>query len=186
MPEFSSLSDSWNQAGHESLPNWYLNSRQLARQHLISNLRSPAKVDQHFWHFIMKESEYQDAVSAVPTLYSPLSIQARKLFESFFSTRTSQEPPTMSKLHEMNLMATYLARRLTLNTAGRVFCSTEVGHMALVPPLAAKDDTLVHVRGVYLPVVLREKESGYRRAELVGTCLVEGVQDVYHAWHLFG
>jgi hypothetical protein len=128
----------------------------------------------------MKESEYQDAMSAIPTLYSPLSIQARKLFESFLSIGTWQEPPTSSKFHEMDLMTTYLARRLTFNTCGRVFCTTEVGHMALVPPLAGKGDTLVHVKGGYLPMVLREKKSGFRRAELVGTCLVEGVQDVYH------
>lgn len=179
--EFSSLSDYWKQVGDDSLPNWYLNSRQLARQHLSSNSRSEAKVDQHFWQFIMKESEYQDAMSAAPTLYSPLSIQARKLFESFLSIGTWQEPPTMSKLHEMNLMATYLARRLTFNACGRVFCITEVGHMALVPPRAGNGDTLVHVRGGYLPMVLREKKSRFRRAELVGTCLVEGVQDVYYS-----
>ena len=180
MREFSSLSDYWKQAGDDSHSNWYLNSRQLARQNLSSNSRSQAKVDQHFWQFIMKENEYQDAMSTVPTLYSPLSVQARKLFESFLSIQTWQEPPTMDKLHEMNLMAAYLARRLALNTSGRVFCITEVGHMALVPPLARKGDTLVHVRGGYLPMVLREKESGVRRAELVGTCLVEGVQDVHH------
>jgi hypothetical protein len=43
--ESPSLSDYWKQAGDENLPNWYLNSRQLARQHLISNSRSQAKVD---------------------------------------------------------------------------------------------------------------------------------------------
>jgi len=51
--------------------------------------------------------------------------------------------------------------------------------MALVPPLVKAGDMLVHVRGGYMQMVLRRKSPGVRRAELVGTCIVQHVKDVY-------
>jgi len=44
--------------------------------------------------------------------------------------------------------------------------------MALVPPLAVVGDSLVHIRGGYMPGVLRRKERGERVAEWIGSSYV--------------
>lgn len=50
--------------------------------------------------------------------------------------------------------------------------------MALVPPLSKIGDTIVHVKGGYVPLVLRKKRFQPRIAELVGTCSVSGINGV--------
>ena len=175
--------DAWT--GDDSSANWYICARRLARQKLSSSLESQEVVDQHFWELCMNASEYIDAMGTVPTLYAPLSVEARKLFESCLSIEQGEFkiPSTMERFQEMILMIMYLARRFAFSTGGKAFCITATEHMALVPPLAEDGDTLEHVRGGYIPMVLREKGPGVRRAELVGTCLVHGVQDVHFGYH---
>ncbi len=131
----------------------------------------------------MNANEYIDAMGTAATLYTPLSVEARRLFESAFSCKEPESlkiPSTMEGVQEMLRMIMYLGRRFALSTGGKAFCITATGHMALVPPLAKNGDTIVHVRGGYIPMVFREKAPGVRRAELVGTCLVYGVRDVYY------
>jgi hypothetical protein len=157
--------------------DWYLRARQLARDSSTSarTSKSLATVDQEFWKLCMSQSEYLDAMGTVATLYPPLSPAARKLFESFLLTDTEalfRNPQTVT-------MVQYLLRRFSQNTSGKVFCITAAGSMALVPPLVKEGDTLVHVRGGYIPMVLRRESPGVRRAELVGTCIVQHVKDVY-------
>lgn len=76
-------------------------------------------------------------------------------------------------------MIEYLERVFAFSVLGKVFCVTGGGKPALVPPLAKVGDTLVHVRGGFLPVVLRRKEGEGRRAVLVGTCEVLHEKRVY-------
>jgi hypothetical protein len=175
--------DAWT--GDHRLATWYIGARQLARQKLSSSLQPQEIVDQNFWELCMSANEYIDAMGTVPTLYAPLSVEARKLFESCLSIKLEELkiPPTIERFQETALMIMYLARRFAFSTTGKAFCITATGHMALVPPLAKDGDTLVHVRGGYIPMVLREKGPGVRRAELVGTCLVQGVQDVHLGSH---
>jgi hypothetical protein len=77
------------------------------------------------------------------------------------------------------LMKIYLGRRFGMTSAGKAFAITSTGQMALVPPLAKMGDLCVHVRGGYVPLTLRKIEGEERRAELVGACKVQGVDDVY-------
>lgn len=58
-------------------------------------------------------------------------------------------------------------------------CYYEYGQMALVPPLVKVGDLCVHVKGGYVPLTLRKIESEERRAELVGACKMQDVDDVY-------
>jgi len=180
IPSLDAPIDAWI---HEnSLADWYISARQLARQK-SSPYRSQELVDQQFWELCMNANEYIDAMGTVPTLYPPLSVEARRLFEHAFSSNEPESlkiPSTMEGLQEMFRMIMYLGRRFAFSTGGKAFCITATGHMALVPPLAEKKDTIVHVRGGYIPMVFREKAPGARRAELIGTCLVYGVQDVYY------
>jgi hypothetical protein len=82
-------------------------------------------------------------------------------------------------VNEVLAVEAYLARRFVRTAVGKAFCITAAGSMALVPPLAREGDTLVHISGGYMPTVFRRKTSGKRRAELVGTCNVYHVEDVY-------
>ncbi|KAN0098890.1 Heterokaryon incompatibility protein (HET) domain containing protein [Hyaloscypha variabilis] len=180
IPSLDAPMDAWI---HEnSLADWYISARQLARQK-SSPYRSQELVDQQFWELCMNANEYIDAMGTVPTLYPPLSVEARRLFEYAFSSKEPESlkiPSTMEGLQEMAGMTMYLGRRFAFSTGGRAFCITATGHMSLVPPLAKNGDTIFYVRGGYIPMVFREKAPRVRRAELVGTCLVYGVQDVYY------
>lgn len=73
----------------------------------------------------------------------------------------------------------YLEKRFSFNVAGKAFCITPAGLMALVAPLAEIGDALVHVRGGYIPILSRRKAPGARRAELVGTCILLRGKEVY-------
>jgi hypothetical protein len=165
-----------------SSANWYITVRQLARQELSRYIRSRELIDQQFWELCMNANEYIDAMGMMPSLYPPLSVEARRLFESCFPTESEdlKIPSTMEGRQEMTRMILYLARRFAFSVSGKAFCITATGHMALVPPLAKNGDMLVHVKGGYIPMVLRERGPGVKTAELVGTCLVYGVRDVYH------
>ena len=158
--------------------DWYVSSRQLARNLLVSALKSQEAVDQDFWRLCMSQSEYIDAMGAVPTLYPPLSPEARRIFEHFLF-RDPEPLMTRVEADREVLMILYLSRRFAQSTAGKAFCITAAGSMALVPPLSKEGDTLVHVRGGYIPIVLRRKRPGVRRADLVGTCVVQHVEEVY-------
>lgn len=76
-------------------------------------------------------------------------------------------------------MIMYLERRFAFIVGLKAFCITAEGMMALMPPLVRSGDTLVHVRGGYIPIVLRRAVAGERRAELVGAFIVQDVKDVY-------
>jgi hypothetical protein len=72
-----------------------------------------------------------------------------------------------------------LGKEILLHGLGKVFCITASGSMVLVPPLTQVGDVLVHIRRGFIPMLLRRKAPGIRRAELVGTCEVLHKSDVY-------
>ena len=88
-----------------------------------------------------------------------------------FEKRVTKEDAWLMKIH--------LRRRFGFTSAGKVFAITSTGQTVLVPPLVKVGDLCVHVRGGYVPLTLRKIEGEERRAELVGACKVEDVDDVY-------
>ena len=62
---------------------------------------------------------------------------------------------------------------------GMPFCIMSDGSMGFAPPLARKGDVIVHVRGGWIPVALRRIKAQERQAELIGTCYVHSIEDVY-------
>jgi len=170
--------------------DWYLSARRLARETSVRFLKSQEAADQGFWELCMSHGEHMDRWGPPPTVCTPLSSSFRKYFEFFFLTNPKEslsdgEPMLGSILgkkvtaNEALLMQMYLFRRFSVAAGGKAFCLTASGSMALVPPLAREGDMLVHIRGGYVPIVLRRKSPGERRAELVGTCKVHYVEDVY-------
>jgi hypothetical protein len=135
----------------------------------------------------MNQNEYIDVVSPPPALCHPLSPEARKFFEysllgeqhELLGNRAAEILGKGVKEEDTTLMMMYLAKRFALSSASKAFAITSTGEMALVPPLARVGDLCVHIRGGYIPVVLRGPGHGEKIAELVGTCKVQGMVDAY-------
>jgi hypothetical protein len=160
---------------------WYFSARQFARETLASTGKSEESLDQEFWELCMSQYEGLNP-GPVPRLYPPLSLKARKLFEKCLVTDPDWWPKKSrigSGFDPEFWMMDYLERIFTCSVSGKAFCITAADKMGLVPPLAKKGDTLVHVKGGFIPMVLRRKSPGSKRAELVGTCDVLHEQDVY-------
>ncbi|KAI9776854.1 MAG: hypothetical protein M1839_009302 [Geoglossum umbratile] len=167
--------------------NWYLQARQLARKYSAASHESEDAADQTFWELCMSgETGFENSEPSSP-LYPPLSPSGRKLFEFFLLTETKEmlkhsgesvfgEKVTTEESCNMNV---FLVQKFVATITGKAFCITSAGSMALVPPLVKEEDVLVHVKGGYIPLVLRAKQPGERIAELVGTCRVQGVEDLY-------
>ncbi|KAJ9644141.1 hypothetical protein H2201_007118 [Coniosporium apollinis] len=166
--------------------NWYLEARQLTRSYSASSRESQEAADQQFWELCMSGNPSFENSDSSPALYPLLSQSARKLFEFFKLTERSHfwqhvgDWSMKEKLSEEEVVKLYtnLEQRFFETTSEKAFCVTSTGSVALAPPLAREGDVLVHVKGDYTPLVLRRKESGERRAELVGSCYVHGVQDL--------
>ena len=126
-------------------------------------------------------------MTPAPKICDPLSPEARKFFEYILlgdhAGPVLLGTPEMlgegTKIEDALLMASYLIRRFSFTSAGKGFAVMATGEMALVPPIARVGDLCVHVRGGYIPLVLRKSGKGGRTAELVGTCKVQDVADVY-------
>jgi hypothetical protein len=168
---------------------WYLGARQLCYQHSSSAHISREATDQAFWELCMSEKEYIDEVSPAPAICDPLSPKAKKFFENILLEEHvgphALNPGTVEilgngvKIEDALLIAMYLMGRFTFSSAHKGFAVMTTGEMALVSPLSRVGDLCVHVRGGYIPVVLRESGKGGRTARLVGTCKVQDVADVY-------
>lgn len=153
--------------------NWYDNCKKMIHESPTMAHKSWETLDQEFWELCMCQNEYK-GLGQEPTAFSVLSPTTRNLFERFLNT-----PAEEVMKDEQKEMLMYLERRFSFSTSSKAFCITAAGAMALVPPLAKNGDTLVHVRGGYVPIVLRKKTREVRRAELVGSCTVQYVEDVY-------
>jgi hypothetical protein len=161
--------------------DWYFDCKRLIHESLASTSKSRRALDQEFWALCMCQNEYE-GLGPEPTHLPVISPEAQSLFEHFLL-----EPPEEALKNggtgmgfdvEFHMMM-YLERRFCLSASLKAFCITAAGKMALVPPLAREKEIIVHVRGGYMPIVLRKIVLGERRAELVGSCIVLGVQDVY-------
>ena len=100
--------------------------------------------------------------------FPPFSLSARKIFEFFYMKDLDEirevlthrvkwplgEDITMDRALEMEW---FLSHRYHRFIVGKAFCVTSSGLMALVPPLSKIEDTIVHVKGGYVPLVLRKK-----------------------------
>ncbi|CZR50139.1 uncharacterized protein PAC_00011 [Phialocephala subalpina] len=167
---------------------FYLQARQLAREHSLERI-SQVAADQEFWELCMdSDSHFEDEL---PPPFPPFSLSARKIFEFFYLkdwdeirnilnhkvewARALGEDITMDRGLEMEC---FLSHRYHRSIVGKAFCVTSSGLMALVPPLSKTGDTIVHVKGGYVPLVLRKKNFQARTAELVGTCSVSGINGV--------
>ena len=166
---------------------WYIESRQLAYELSSSSCISQEAVDQAFWELCMNQKEYIDDVSPPPANCDPLSPEARRFFENtFLRVQPERQEISMAemlgngaKTEDAVFIMLYLLKRFAASSGGKGFAITSRGEMALVPPFVKVDDLCVHVRGGYIPLVLRESRNGERMAKLVGTCKVQDVVDVY-------
>jgi hypothetical protein len=174
---------------------WYLAAVELVRTHHPGCNSNPEAAEQGLWELCMSQDEPGDSWGKPKTVCPPLSVAARKFFEHILTTsptvaalatNNNTDEAVLGSLLEKKVstdqamtMRLYLTRRFGWTVAGKAFCLTAEGAMALVPPLARAGDTLVHVRGGYIPIVFRPTGSrGERRAELVGVCTVLSVGDV--------
>jgi hypothetical protein len=161
--------------------DWYAACKRLIHDSQKLADKSEETRDQEFWALCMCQKEYKN-LGPEPKYVPVLSVAAQKLFESFLFA----EPGEALKNARSDLgfdpkfqMIMYLERRFSLSAALKAFCITAKGRMALMPPLVESGDTLVHVRGGYMPIILRKTATGERRAKLVGACIVQDVGDVY-------
>lgn len=167
--------------------DWFLQARELARSFSASARKSQEAADQEFWELCMSGETSDDTSDPSALLYPLNSHSARKVFEFFILTESGEMLEHVGEwllseklsVEEAIKMQRFLTDRFAMTISGKTFCITSTGSIALAPPLAREDDMLVHVRGGYVPVVLRRKGHGGRVAELVGGCYVHGVDDLY-------
>ena len=156
---------------YRPIRDWYLQSRQMARDFSVAGRRGTQFADEDFWHVCMSESKDKR-----PEYLA----EARKAFEEFFLVETvgladkimnGAAPKSMTSGSLSQLMDGNFATTVT----GKAFATTRAGAMVLVPPLSKCGDLLCHIEGTLVPFVLRE--TGRGSYELVGTCYVHGVPD---------
>jgi len=189
QPSIASTGTS-NEPGHLEQDNsptgsyagdWYSACKRLIHASQALAQKSEETRDQEFWALCMCQKEYEN-LGPEPKHLPVLSVAAQKLFEGFLFA--APEEALKNARSELGFdpefqMIMYLERRFSFSVGWKAFCITAEGKMALMPPLVRSGDTLVHVRGGYMPIVLRRTAAGERRAELVGACIVQDVKDVY-------
>lgn len=185
------LGDEWkDQMSHfmktsgKTVCEWYTNNKELARRHSQLSRKEPQQVDELFWELCMCapiDVSRQD--KDFPTsLLVPSNTQ--KIFEFFVFSESRLLLDYEGLLFgvpidQAVILQNQITRRLALAVGERAFCITEKGYMALAPPLSMKKDILVHIRGGYVPGVLRKVPLTPENLEWVGACYVHGVSDVY-------
>jgi hypothetical protein len=171
---------------------WYMKARNMVLHLATSRGQSEEEALQVFWETCMMEHDNDDCDPITSPLI-PLDLRsttARKLFEYFISTDTIEWDPAQTPQAQYLSVEGIpipdaleywqpLGRRFSYGTTGKSFCITASGRLALVPLLSMARDRVVHVRGGYVPAVLRQNDCGARIGEWVGTCYVHGVEDIY-------
>jgi hypothetical protein len=160
--------------------NWYSACKRLIHDSQALAHKPEETRDREFWALCMCQKENEN-VGPEPEHLPVLSVAAQKLFEGFLSApdETLNKARSDVGFDPEFQMIMYLERRFSYSVGLKAFYITAEGKMALMPPLVRSGDTLVHVRGGYMPIVLRRAAAGERRAELVGACIVQDVKDVY-------
>ncbi len=186
----SPQTDIFNEPGHSKQDksptgslagDWYSACKRLIHNSQALTYKSEETRDQEFWALCMCQTEYEN-LGPEPKHLPVLSVAVQELFEGFLFAA----PEETFKKARSDLgfdpefqMIMYLERRFTFSMGLKAFWITAKGKMALMPPLVRSGDTLVHVRGGYMPIALRRAAAGKRRAELVGACTVQDVKYVY-------
>lgn len=156
--------------------DWYFECRKLAAKHASSFGMSQEAAYQELWHLCISGS-FGQHTPPPPRKIDPLSIQARLLFESLL-TRDFSEIRQFAISELVELWA-HLQHRFQRVVPGRAFAITKDGKFALVPELSKPGDHFVHVRGGYIPLLIRRTKTQECRAALVGMGSVHGIDEVY-------
>lgn len=171
---------------------WYRETKDVARR--VSGTSDEDSADQSFWE--AWSSHLNHPPKGYPSeAVHPRSSAARRLFEI---EGFEQKAPTkvedseqirlceqlgISQVEYVELYL-FLYQEILKTFAGNRLCSASKGQLAMVPWAVESGDIIVHVRGGYMPLVLRKNPHHERRAELVAACYVHGEEDIYrgHDW----
>lgn len=146
---------------------WYISSRELARKYSSAAKTSQAFSDEEFWATCVSES-----VDKSPEYLK----ESKEAWENFFLSSYDDFLEIAGRM-ENGKIARVMKGNFSSTVTGKAFAVTSKGGMALVPPHARLGDVCVWIRGALMPFVLRNGNK--RRFEIVGTCYVHGVNDVY-------
>jgi hypothetical protein len=140
--------------------------------------------DQDFWEFGVNASVHEKNGKGKGPIIPVASSAARQIFEFCVLTDANTLMEHKGPVHGLSIEQAInfqgsLTQILSFSVAEQAFCITAAGAMAFVPPLSEAGDKLAHIRGGYMPGVLRAKQSGPRMAEWVGPCSVHKIDDVY-------
>jgi hypothetical protein len=189
-PQFQVLVNSSISAYQKTMKEWYLLTLKVARNLLrklgVTNDDTADDLFWQTWTFILQEKL---KFTARPIIH-PISQTARKHFEfGTFGYMTLVDGDqvfqfaapvglNLSQQYSAELYA-WITRELDWAFEGRRLCSISTGYLAMLPQNAELGDVVVHFRGGYMPVVLRKTSGDERRAEFVGVCHVNGVENVH-------
>jgi hypothetical protein len=177
----------------EDLTKWYLETKRIALT-LTSNpvYHGEDSADDLFWQ--TWSAHLSDKPEGYPsTMVAPRSRVAQQLYE-FLMIEVENIPPELRDDEaerfieacgvtglEFFEICFFLQQELLKKFIGNRLCSVTAGYLAIVPRCVEPGDVVAHVRGGYMPVVLRKTSNDELRAEIVGVCSVHGVDDVYQA-----
>jgi Heterokaryon incompatibility protein (HET) len=151
--------------------DWYLQSRNLARQYSAAGQQGRQVADEEFWQVCMNEATNKDAeyLSHTRNVYEKSCLNNPEE-----AARLMLEDPSFGSL--WGELPKIMQDNFPKTVTGRAFAVTASGKMALVPPLSSQGDLLCYIQGTLFPFVLRRHAEGH---ELMGTCYVHGCPDVH-------
>jgi Heterokaryon incompatibility protein (HET) len=153
---------------------WYFQNREFARSVLKHHVSNTQLADDEFW-----KACNHGLNDIGPWLQSPLlnqleGVESSKVRQTLEATLGDHIPSDLN-VHNTLLSLSGLAMSL----AGRRMCHVSGNKLAIVSPTAETGDIVVYIRGGTEPAVLRPSSIDQKKAEIIGTCYVHGVDDVY-------
>jgi Heterokaryon incompatibility protein (HET) len=168
----------------ERIRAWYLETRDLVHAYSEASMTSRQLADQELWTTCL-------SVGRLFNQQMPFPCDLQKMQEIFeycvldgsfedISEQAVQEKLGVSGDDGSNALVRGVVCLYSLagERGGMPLCITSNGRLMITPPLTERGDVVVHVRGGFMPLILRkiQTETGERRAELIGACYAPQIE----------